>query len=43
MADPALAERLVAAIGDPDRLTGVADDVLASAGGRFWAGLRLPG
>jgi len=42
-ADPTLAERLVAAIGDPGQLTVVADDVLASAGGRFWAGLRLPG
>jgi hypothetical protein len=42
-ADPALAERLVAATGAPGPLTGIADEVLDRAGGRFWAGLRLPG
>jgi len=42
-ADPELAERLVAAIGEPDQLTRVADEVLGRTGGRFWAGLRLPG
>jgi hypothetical protein len=42
-ADPALAVRLVAVIGEPDQLTRVADEVLGRTGGRFWAGLRLPG
>ncbi len=41
--NPVLAERLIAAMGDPDRLTDVADDVLGRSGGRLWAGLRLPG
>jgi hypothetical protein len=40
-ADLALAERMVAAIGDPARLTRLADEVLSGAGGRFWAGLRI--
>ncbi len=42
-ADPGLAERLVAAIGDPGRLTEVADEVLSRAGGRLWTGFRVPG
>jgi hypothetical protein len=42
-ADPGLADRLVAAIGDPGRLTAVADSVLDLAGGRFWAGFRRSG
>jgi hypothetical protein len=42
-ADPALADRMVVAIGSPARLTQVADDVLGRAGGRFWAGLRVSG
>ena len=42
-ADPSLAERMVAAIGDSTRLTEAAEEVLGRAGGRFWAGLRLPG
>jgi hypothetical protein len=41
--DAALADRLVSAISHPDRLTEIADDVLGRAGGRLWAGLRLPG
>ena len=40
-ADPALAAELVAASGDPARLTTVADLVLGRTGGRLWA--RLPG
>ncbi len=40
-ADPGLAARMVAAIGDPAALAGVADEVLARAGGRFWAGLKI--
>jgi hypothetical protein len=42
-ADPVLADRMVAAIGSPARLTQIADDVLGRAGGRFWAGLRVSG
>jgi len=42
-ADPVLADRMVAAIGSPARLTEVADEVLGRAGGRFWAGLRVAG
>ena len=42
-ADPDLAGRLVAAAGDPGRLTEVADEVLGHAGGRLWAGFRLSG
>jgi hypothetical protein len=42
-ADPSLAEQLVAAIGDPGRLTEAADEVLSRVGGRFWAGLKLAG
>ncbi len=42
-ADPDLAGRLVAASGDPGRLTEVADEVLGHAGGRLWAGFRLSG
>jgi len=42
-ADPDLADRMVAAIGSPARLTQVADEVLGRAGGRFWAGLRVAG
>jgi hypothetical protein len=41
--DPALAERLVAATGDPGLLTAAADEVLGRSGGRFWAGFRLAG
>jgi hypothetical protein len=41
-ADPAIADRLVAAIGDSHRLIGLADEVLDRAGGRFWAGYRVP-
>jgi hypothetical protein len=40
-ADPELAARMVAAIGDPAALTAAADEVLAPAGGRLWAGLKL--
>jgi len=42
-ADPLLADRMVAAIGSPARLTQVADEVLGRAGGRFWEGLRVAG
>jgi hypothetical protein len=42
-ADPVLADRMVAAIGSPARLTQLADDVLGRAGGQFWAGLRVTG
>ena len=42
-ADPALAAELVAASGDPARLTAVADQVLGRAGGRLWAGYRAEG
>jgi len=37
-ADPALADELIAARDDPGRLAGIADSVLARAGGRLWAG-----
>ncbi len=42
-ADPALADELIAARADPARLTALADDVLARAGGRLWAGYRASG
>jgi hypothetical protein len=42
-AEPALADRMVAAIGDPERVQRVADHVLARAGGRFWAGYTVTG
>ena len=42
-ADPELADRMVAAIGSPDSLMRVAEEVLSQAGGRFWAGLRVAG
>ncbi len=42
-ADPALARRLVSAIGEPARLTAAADEVLGRAGGRCWAGYRVSG
>jgi hypothetical protein len=41
--DPRLADQMVAAIGDRDQLTQVADEVLGRAGGRFWAGYRVAG
>ncbi len=37
-ADPDLAERLVAAVGHPARLTELADEVLSRGGGRLWDG-----
>lgn len=40
-ADPELAARMVAAIGDQAALTAAADEVLARAGGRLWAGLKI--
>jgi hypothetical protein len=42
-ADPALAGRLVAAIGDPVRLSAAAGEVLRRAGGPLWAGFRQDG
>ncbi len=42
-ADLGLAERLLAAIGDPAGLTDIADEVLGRAGGRFFTGFRLSG
>lgn len=42
-ADPALAADLLAAAGHPARLTAVADQVLARAGGRLWEGYRVAG
>jgi hypothetical protein len=42
-ADPALAADLLAAIGDPDRLTAVTDQVLTRAGGRLFEGYRAAG
>ena len=42
-ADPALAAELLAAIGDPVRLTAAADQVLSRAGGRLWEGYRASG
>jgi len=32
---------MIAAIGDPTALTAAAEEVLARAGGRLWAGLKL--
>jgi hypothetical protein len=40
-ADPELAARMVAALGNPAALTSAADEVLARAGGRLWDGLKL--
>jgi hypothetical protein len=42
-ADPALAADMVAAIGDPQRLTALADRVLDRAGGRRFDGFRASG
>ena len=42
-ADPALADALLAAVGSPARLTGVADEVLSRCGGRLWEGFRMQG
>lgn len=42
-ADPGLADDLVAAVGDPARLSGVARRVLDRAGGPLWTGYRLAG
>lgn len=42
-ADPELADRMVAAIGDTSGLTQLADEVLGRAGGRFWNGFRQSG
>jgi hypothetical protein len=39
--DPELAAELVASIGNPERLTAAADQVLGRAGGRLWAGYRV--
>ena len=41
--DPRLADELIAARDDPARLAGLADGVLARAGGRLWAGYRQAG
>ena len=41
--DPRLADELIAARDDPARLAGLADGVLARAGGRLWAGYRQDG
>lgn len=41
--DPGLADRLLAAVADPARLTKVTDEVLVSAGGRLWEGYRQAG
>ncbi len=41
-ADADLADRLVAAIGDRRQLIGLTDEVLNRAGGRLWAGYRVP-
>jgi len=41
--DPALADELVAAIGDPGRLALTAGQVLGRAGGPLWAGYRAAG
>jgi hypothetical protein len=41
--DPGLADRLLGAIGDPARLTEVADEVLAGTGGRLWEGYYQAG
>ncbi len=40
--DADLADRLVAASGDRRQLIDIADEVLDRAGGRFWAGYRVP-
>jgi hypothetical protein len=40
--DPDLADRMVAAIADHRQLVDLADEVLDRAGGRFWAGYRVP-
>jgi len=42
-AEPQLAEELVGARDDPARLVSLAEDVLARAGGRLWAGYRQVG
>jgi hypothetical protein len=42
-ADPALADGLLRAVGDPAALTALADQVLRRAGGRLWEGFRVPG
>lgn len=42
-AEPALADRMVAAIGDPIRLAELAREVLDRAGGPLWDGFRLSG
>ena len=41
--DPRFADELIAARDDPARLAGLADGVLARAGGRLWAGYRQDG
>jgi hypothetical protein len=41
--DPGLAARLLAAVGHPERLTEIADEVLAGTGGRLWEGYRQAG
>jgi hypothetical protein len=41
--DPRLADDLIGARDDPVRLAGLADGVLARAGGRLWAGYRQDG
>ncbi len=41
--DPRLADDLIAARDEPARLAGLADGVLARAGGRLWAGYRQGG
>ena len=42
-ADPRLADELIGARDDPVRLASLADEVLARAGGRLWAGYRQVG
>ncbi len=42
-ADPPLAAQLLAAIDNPVRLSALADQVLARAGGRLWEGYRAAG
>ncbi len=42
-ADPALADRMTAAVGDPVLLADCAEQVLSRCGGRFWEGLRIGG
>jgi hypothetical protein len=41
--DPVLADELLAALTDPAQLTRLADQVLASSGGRLWEGYRQAG